>query len=342
MTRCRGAVHARARVCHHVCGGPPGERSSGPLWVTGAVVCAVLSRESLLASHPAYPVTLAAVAVVGLLLIGTGRQLVPRDRPRHRAATVVGRVAAAVVTVVVLGAIGYLVPLAAAPEAVAAMSGDSAVRVETSPTRIVLTPAAAPKAGLVFLPGAKVDPRAYVPLLTEVSARWVPRRHRQGAVRHRASSPPVSRRRSSRPRPVSPGGRSAATAWAESPPGSRSQRATPVCPGCCCGPSYPLGSLADRTDLVVASVSGTADAAEHARRHRRPAGPTCPRRRCSPRSRAASTRYFGDYGATTRGRDARRRPEHRATADRRGFRELHGRGRRGGLTRSWRPVDSAL
>ena len=78
--------------------------------------------------------------------------------------------AAAVVTVVVLGAIGYLVPLAAAPEAVAAMSGDSAVRVETSPTRIVLTPAAAPKAGLVFLPGAKVDPRAYVPLLTEVSA----------------------------------------------------------------------------------------------------------------------------------------------------------------------------
>ncbi len=104
----------------------------GAAWVTGAVVCAVLSRESLLASHPAYPVTLAAVAVVGLLLIGTGRQLVPRDRPRHRAATVVGRVAAAVVTVVVLGAIGYLVPLAAAPEAVAAMSGDSAVRVETS------------------------------------------------------------------------------------------------------------------------------------------------------------------------------------------------------------------
>ncbi len=70
----------------------------------------------------------------------------------------------------VLGAIGYLVPLPATADAVASMSGDAAVRVESSPTRIVLTPSAAPKAGLVFLPGAKVDPRAYVPLLTQVSA----------------------------------------------------------------------------------------------------------------------------------------------------------------------------
>ena len=266
----------------------------GAAWVTGAVVCAVLSRESLLAGHPAYPVTLAAVAVVGLLLIGTGRQHVRRDRPRHRAATVVGRVAAAVVTVVVLGAIGYLVPLAATPEAVAAMSGDSAVRVETSPTRIVLTPAAAPKAGLVFLPGAKVDPRAYVPLLTEVSAagylvvivkepydigllatgepakivaatpgvtRWAAGGHSLGGV---AAGISVSARDS---------GLSGLLLWA----------------------AYPLGSLADRTDLVVASVSGTADALST------PADIAASRASLPPSTVFTAVEggihaYFGDYG----------------------------------------------
>ncbi len=266
----------------------------GALWVIGAVVCAVLSRDSLLASHPAYPVTLVAVAVVGLLLIDTGRQRVPRDRPRHRVATVVGRVAAAVVTVVVLGAIGYLVPLAAAPDAVAAMSGDTTVRVETSPTRIVLTPAVAPKAGLVFLPGAKVDPRAYVPLLTEVSAagylvvivkepydigflatgepakvvaatpgvtRWAVGGHSLGGV---AAGISVSPRDS---------GLSGLLLWA----------------------SYPLGSLADRTDLVVASVSGTSDALST------PADIADSRASLPPSTVFTAVEggvhaYFGDYG----------------------------------------------
>ena len=49
----------------------------GALWVLGAVVCAVLSRGSLLPSHPAYPAALAAVCVVGFLLVGTGLRLVP-------------------------------------------------------------------------------------------------------------------------------------------------------------------------------------------------------------------------------------------------------------------------
>jgi len=227
------------------------------------VVCAVLSRESLLAGHPAYPVTLAAVAVVGLLLIGTGRQHVRRDRPRHRAATVVGRVAAAVVTVVVLGA-------------------------------IVLTPAAAPKAGLVFLPGAKVDPRAYVSLLTEVSAagylvvivkepydigllatgepakivaatpgvtRWAVGGHSLGGV---AAGISVSARDS---------GLSGLLLWA----------------------AYPLGSLADRTDLVVASVSGTADALST------PADIAASRASLPPSTVFTAVEggihaYFGDYG----------------------------------------------
>jgi hypothetical protein len=231
----------------------------GALWLVGAVVCAVLSRASLLASHPAYLATLVAVAVVGLLLVVTARQRVPRDRPRHRVATVVGRVLAAVATVVVLGAVGYLVPLAATSAAVAAMSGDSAVRIESSPTRIVLTPAGAPKAGLVFLPGAKVDPRAYVPLLTQVSAAgylvvivkepydigFLATREPAGVV---AATPGVTR--------WAVGGHSlggVAAGIAVSPRDSGLS-------GLLLWASYPLGSLADRSDLVVASVSGTADA----------------------------------------------------------------------------------
>ena len=231
----------------------------GSLWVAAAVVCAILSRGSMLASHPAYAVTLISVCVVGLLLIVTGRQWVPADRPRHPVATVVGRVAGVVVTVLVLGLIGYLVPLTAASEAVAVMADDADVRVESSPTRIVLTPRAPPRAGLVFLPGGKVDPRAYVPLLRQVSAagylvvvvkvpydigflatgeparvvaatpgvtRWAVGGHSLGGV---AAGVAVSSRDS---------GLSGLLLWA----------------------SYPLESLADRSDLVVASVSGTADA----------------------------------------------------------------------------------
>jgi hypothetical protein len=264
------------------------------LWVLGAVACAVLSRESLLASHPAYAVTLISVAVVGVLLAVTGGQRVPVDRPRRRGATVAGRVLGAVGTVLVLGAIGYLVPLPATADAIASMSGDAAVRFESSPTRIVLTPSAAHQAGLVFLPGAKVDPRAYVPLLTQVSAagylvvivkepydigflstgepakvvaatpgitRWAVGGHSLGGV---AAGVAVSRRDS---------GISGLLLWA----------------------SYPLGSLADRTDLVVASVSGTADGLST------PADIGSSRSQLPPSTTFTAVAggvhaYFGDYG----------------------------------------------
>ncbi len=231
----------------------------GLLWVLGAVVCAVLSRGSLLAGHPAYPLTLLVVAVVGLVLVATGWSSAPRDRPRHRVATTVGRVAAALVTVVVLGAIGYLVPLSAAPEAVDAMSGDAAVRVESSPTQIVLTPAVAPRAGLVFLPGAKVDPRAYVPLLTEVSAAGylvviVKEPYNIGFLsvgepaKVVAATPDVHR--------WAVGGHSLGGVAAGIAVGQRDSGLS----GLLLWASYPVGSLADRRDLTVASVSGTADA----------------------------------------------------------------------------------
>jgi len=66
-----------------------------------------------------------------------------------------GTIGGGLATAVVLDAIGYLVPTTAAPEAIAAISGDATVRVDSSPTRIVLTPTTTPRAGLVFLPGGK-------------------------------------------------------------------------------------------------------------------------------------------------------------------------------------------
>ena len=77
-------------------------------------------------------------------------------------------------TLVVVGSVLWLRPFPASPTALDAMDGSPEVRVTSSATRITLTPtAAAPRTGLVFQPGARVDPRAYVPLLTRVSAAGV-------------------------------------------------------------------------------------------------------------------------------------------------------------------------
>ena len=52
------------------------------------------------------------------------------------------------------------------------MDVPGSVRVTSSATDITLAPTdRAATTGLVFQPGARVDPRAYVPLLREVSAR---------------------------------------------------------------------------------------------------------------------------------------------------------------------------
>jgi hypothetical protein len=222
------------------------------------VVCAFLAWVTLLSDHPAYLVTLIVVAVVGVVLIRSGLHRVPEDRPRHLAATAVGRVAAAVLTVVVVGAIGYLVPLPATPDAIAAQSGNGAVHVESSPTRIVLTPSTTPQAGLVFLPGAKVDPRAYLPILGRLAGAGylvviVKEPYDIAFLATGESAKIVAAYPDVRRWAVgghSLGGVAAGIAAASKDSGLR---------GLPFWASYPVGSLADRSDLVVASVSGTND-----------------------------------------------------------------------------------
>ena len=268
----------------------------GLLWAVVAVACAVLALGSLLAGHPAYPVTLAVCLLAGLLLLATGLRRVPADRRRRRGWTAVGRVLGAVLTLVVLGGMVYLIPATATPDAIAAASGDATVRVDQSPTRITLTPtAAAPTTGLVFQPGAKVDPRAYVPLLRQVAAAGylvvvVKQPYDIGFLAIGdpaaviAAHPEVTH--------WAVGGHSLGGLAA----GEYAARPGSGVRGLLLWASYPLTSLADRSDLVVASVSGTADGlttpgnVEASRA-------TLPASAVFTAVQGGIHGYFGDYGA---------------------------------------------
>lgn len=145
-------------------------------WLGSAVVLAVLSRSVLRALHPAHLVALAVVALVGVLLTLRVARIKRRTTGPRRPPVVriTGRALAGIVTVVVVGSLTYLKPFGAAPEALDAMAGTTSVQVDDSTTQITLTPTGdEAERGLVFQPGARVDPRAYVPLLTQVSRTGV-------------------------------------------------------------------------------------------------------------------------------------------------------------------------
>ncbi|MFF0310480.1 alpha/beta hydrolase [Streptosporangium sp. NPDC004379] len=167
-----------------------------PVWV-------VATRwPSLVAAHPAYPVTLGVVALAGTLaIVRTARRRRAPTRAGHRTGWIAwtGRVAGALVTAAVLFALVWLRPFPAGETAVAVSEGRSgsgtasgtagtppegssgsgtagtaagAVAVVHSPTRIELRPSVPRgRSGLVFYPGARVDPRAYLPLLRPLAER---------------------------------------------------------------------------------------------------------------------------------------------------------------------------
>lgn len=287
---------------------PPGARPwwsvlLGACWIGASAWVWATSAGVLLAGHPAYAVLVTLAGIVGLLVVVRalrgarrgGRGDAGRDAPRRPWLRVLGRVAAAVVTLVVVGSLLWLRPFPASQTALDAMDGSPEVRVTSSATRITLTPtAAAPRSGLVFQPGARVDPRAYVPLLARVSAAGVlvvvvkqPLAIGFTAIGAPGDviddHPEVEE--------WSVGGHSlggvAASAYVEDHPGEVG--------GLLLWASYPLGSLADRTDLAVASVSGTNDglatpADIEASRADLPASTTF------VAVEGATHAFFGDYG----------------------------------------------
>jgi len=236
----------------------------GGVLLVAAVWLSATSWSVLRAGHPAHLLTLVTTGVVGALLL-VRAVLLQRRGPRAGAASrrrwarVLGRTLAAVATVVVVGSLVYLVPFAATPPAIAAMSGTSGVRVTDAATTITLAPeSGSATKGLVFQPGARVDPRAYVPLLTEVSRSGVlvvlvKQPFDIGFLAVDAPAAAIAARPEVRAWAV--GGHSLGGVVASSYAGSH----TDTVRGLVLWASYPLGSLA-QSGLEVASVSGSADA----------------------------------------------------------------------------------
>jgi hypothetical protein len=262
-------------------------------WVVVPVWVLATRWDVVLAGHPAYLVLTVAVLLVGIA-IGLGA-LRPRARRGGVRLALLGLLSV-LLTVVVVGATAWLRPFAADPAAVDVMSGTEAVAVVDSPRSITLTPREGESAvGVIVQPGARVDPRAYVPLWSRISAegylvvivkqplnigflavgapariqeqhpgieRWALSGHSLGGV---AAAQFVT---------DDPDAADAMVFWA----------------------SYPLGSLADRDDLVVASVSGSEDGLStpddiEASRADLPAGTTF------TEVEGAVHAFFGDYGA---------------------------------------------
>jgi hypothetical protein len=148
----------------------PASRARWPVVVRAALGAAcllvpgwvALTRWStLLAGHPAYPALLAALVLLGVLLLVRAR----RPRSAGRWATV-RRAGGALLVVLALAASAWLRPYAAEPVAVLAAASSPSVEVVDGWTTWELRPRGGPTGvGVVFFPGALVDPRAYLALL---------------------------------------------------------------------------------------------------------------------------------------------------------------------------------
>ena len=132
------------------------------LAVTAGIATARWS--TLVAGHPAYPVLLAAVLLTGIALLATARR-----PPRSGELRAVGRIAGALTLGGVLAAVVWLHPRPADDVAVAAATPSSTVDVVSSATAWELRPARPSGAGVLFFPGALVDPRAYLAVLRPIA-----------------------------------------------------------------------------------------------------------------------------------------------------------------------------
>jgi hypothetical protein len=146
----------------------------GLLWLAVPLAVFLTASEAILAGHPAYVTALAVAGLIGVVLLvrAWGDDGDAPRRPRWM--RLLGGVVTVLLSVAMLGALVWLRPLSATPEAIAAMGGTREVMVADTPAHIVLTPTASPPTrGLIFQPGARIDPRAYVPILMQVSRSGV-------------------------------------------------------------------------------------------------------------------------------------------------------------------------
>jgi dienelactone hydrolase len=219
--------------------------------------------DPITAGHPAYFITLRLVAVVSVL-VGAfcllTRRTEPVERePRPRWRVIAVRVVAVLATLGLVAVVLYLRPHPASSTAIDAMAGTPGATVTESSTRIRLDPTVkAATTGVVFYPGALVDPRAYVPNLLPLAEAGYPVVILKlpydlaildpgGAQAVMDSNPDVER--------WVVGGHSLGGVMAASVAGRDDARIQ----GLLLWGSYPNSSIADRTGLAVTSIYGSED-----------------------------------------------------------------------------------
>jgi hypothetical protein len=143
-----------------------------PLTCAGLVLLtivwiAVTAWSGIRGSHPAYLITLAVVAVGAIAVaVWAWRSPAPDRTSLRRGLT---RAALVLATLLMIGLVVYLRPLSASQVAVDAMDDGDGVDVTVTRGEIRLDPDDPVSTGLVFYPGALVDPRAYAHILRPVA-----------------------------------------------------------------------------------------------------------------------------------------------------------------------------
>lgn len=276
-----------------------------PGWV------AMTRWESLSGAHPAYPLTLAAVAVVGagwLLAAGNALSHEDRrsggtcrddwkaallDRPGRTRRTV--RAAGAVALVALLLTLAWLRPFAAEEVALRDERTGERITVVDSAATIELRPADhLSGAGLVFYPATRVDPQAYLGLLRPLARQG----HLVVVVKAPYGIAPLGGTAARRVIDAHPevsrwtvGGHAAGGTAAARYAASGDRRVSGLLLWAAC----PDDDLSSRAGLAVWSVSGSLDGlttpAEVARTR-----PLLPASTTYVVVRGAVHSYFGDYG----------------------------------------------
>jgi len=158
-----------------------------PLWLGWTRWPALLTGHPSMLALPILCLLFGFVAVAwasATLLLGDrvadserGRQLTPGEQIRRADRRVVLGVPPLLLCVLLVTVLAWARPLSATPEAAAAMRSGNDVRVADRLTWFEMTSTApdkngdvpVPTVGLVFVPGARVDPRAYAPLLAPLA-----------------------------------------------------------------------------------------------------------------------------------------------------------------------------
>ncbi|MEI8240352.1 MAG: alpha/beta hydrolase [Actinomycetota bacterium] len=209
------------------------------------------------ASHPAYWITLLMV-LAGSAVLGVWAWRTRAGEGRAHWQVIAGRVGLTAGALALAGVVVWLRPLSADGLAVDAMSSGNGLTVSTTTSQIVLTPAAAKHSGLVFYPGAKVDPRAYAHILRPIAEAGyqviiVKFPYNLAVLSPSAADDVVGKADGIDHWVV--GGHSLGGVMA-----SRFAKANRhELAGLLLWASYPSGSMASRTGLDIVSVSGTND-----------------------------------------------------------------------------------